>query len=1154
MRLLSHALLAGLMAAGAALAQSPSQDSRPADTTVIALDSRSEARLDAGERVRVIVQFDLPQIAFDGLDRETRDAMRMEAIDRQAHGVLQRVFAASPEAMVAGSSGAHHERTFRYTPAMVMTLSRAEIERLAQDGAVTRITSDGLDRPMLEETVPRIGADLAHATGFTGSGATIAVLDTGIHYEHPAFEGRIIDSACFSTTDPAIGSETTCLENRQTDTDDPVAASACSLNDSNACVHGTHVASIAAGAPGDHPTLGHYALTGVAPSAAIVPVQIFSYFDDTDICDGASSCIRSYFSDQVEALEWLYESRSSLNLAAINMSLGGETHSGACDDDIRADVIGRLLAANVATVIAAGNDGASTEVSAPGCITDAVTVTALSEQNQVVGNNGPQTDIAAPGTNITAAGNPGSGQLQITQSGTSMATPHVAGAIAILRQASSDATIADMLAAIDQAHEIEWHAPPQSWAVLHLDDALQLIRRPVVTRDGSDSTTITRFDGERYNGAPLVYRFTNTGGQAEPWRIHTTAYALEYAVAGAETIENIGRNWSYSGTLEPGESIAVTIRPTPDFQRLFEWFRFIGGGLVARQDIRMRIDYRPAHNDDFANAPLLIGETFSIADAVGGPTLESHETAEDGYSGTVWYRWRPNTANTIQLRSISPFYIYRGTERDGLTRIGVYEPANNDFLATVNVEADQEYFIQVYAHVFPGNLDHQFRFWTSTPNEMLPGRGPANARLLPYRSDTIVPGVLRVGYSPATPNDLFYAPRDDRQSWFRWVAPYSGAFVLSNQTRHSNSSSIPHITSFAVFERSDGASTHAADDNDNLLRLVAGIEIPVDIDSQETANPQWRLSATVEENQTYWIRIGHSHNDYGLGFSYGQADELASTLRTAILPESRAVRLGSEATAFLSVVNPRSQAITARNCRLESVIGDSVHSREANSMPFSYRETDAANRPFGEENPSFDLAPGLVKSFVFSFQPFAAERRVRQTIIPVCDNVLFGRTQFNDLPLFTLTTANAPISDIIPIAVTPTANGIIEVANGTARAFSIAAINNGDLAEEIDVQISWVDVRNFIDNTPSDYVFTAEICESDPSTAQCISPRGHVVSTVFDVGEIRTFSVFVRAEGLPPVFNPKDFRISVSFGDGDIQQTGGLRGTTSVAVRLLGDQ
>jgi subtilisin family serine protease len=125
------------------------------------------------------------------------------------------------------------------------------------------------------------------------------------------------------------------------------------------------------------------------------------------------------------------------------MSLGGGRAFAACDADVAKPVIDQLRTAGVATAIASGNEGFRDSVSFPGCISTAVTVGATSKQDELASfsNCGPQVDLHAPGVDINSSV---PGDRFASFSGTSMATPHVAGAFAALRSLQPKASVDDI--------------------------------------------------------------------------------------------------------------------------------------------------------------------------------------------------------------------------------------------------------------------------------------------------------------------------------------------------------------------------------------------------------------------------------------------------------------------------------------------------------------------------------------------------------------------------------------------------------------------------------------------------------------------------------------------------------------------------------------
>ncbi|MFD0396062.1 S8 family serine peptidase [Streptomyces nogalater] len=132
-------------------------------------------------------------------------------------------------------------------------------------------------------------------------------------------------------------------------------------------------------------------------------------------------------------------------IVAANLSLGNGRYTTACDSDLRKPVVDSLLTADVATVIAAGNNGHTDAVSMPGCISSAVTVGSTTDDDELSAftNRGPLLDLFAPGTGIVSSV---PGGTYASKNGTSMAAPHVAGAYAVLKQAFPTKSIADLTA------------------------------------------------------------------------------------------------------------------------------------------------------------------------------------------------------------------------------------------------------------------------------------------------------------------------------------------------------------------------------------------------------------------------------------------------------------------------------------------------------------------------------------------------------------------------------------------------------------------------------------------------------------------------------------------------------------------------------------
>ncbi|HEY9329050.1 MAG TPA: S8 family serine peptidase [Streptomyces sp.] len=264
-------------------------------------------------------------------------------------------------------------------------------------GHVTKVWLDAQVRSTMAESNAQIGTESAWAAGVTGKGVKVAVLDTGVDAAHPDFDGRIADAKDF--TGSRYG------------TDDKQG-------------HGTHTASTVAGtgAASDGKE------RGVAPEARLL---IGKVLDDTG--SGSESMI-------ISGMQWAIDSGADV----VSMSIG-TTGPSDCTDPI-AQAAESLAAQNKALfVIAAGNIGRAESITSPGCAPSALTVAAVgandetapfSSRGTVENVHTAKPEIAAPGVDILAAhaGFHSGVSAYQRMSGTSMATPHVAGAAALLKQ------------------------------------------------------------------------------------------------------------------------------------------------------------------------------------------------------------------------------------------------------------------------------------------------------------------------------------------------------------------------------------------------------------------------------------------------------------------------------------------------------------------------------------------------------------------------------------------------------------------------------------------------------------------------------------------------------------------------------------------------
>jgi serine protease len=368
-------------------------------------------------KVRVIVRVEMG-LSAEALEQSLDNAATRGAAKARIRQAIDAVLAdhAGPQGTARGAPAITRLTT---VPAFAITVTLAELEALARDRRVVAIDIDRRMIPHLDTTLPLIGMDVVNAGGGTGVNRTVVVIDTGVQRDH-IFTGltRLIagQEACFldfagcpNGLSEMIGTGAGAAQGSQS--------------------HGTHVSGIvlgnrAAGSP----------LKGVARRAKLIPINIFGTAGSTSF-----STIQRAF----EHVEDVVIADPTLRISSINMSVGGGNTPGNCDDDptmaLLKPVIDRLRSRNVLSVISAGNNSTTTNMSFPACLSSMVSVAATSKTGIVSSYTsisrttdlfGPGGDFPAPGCVVSSV--PTNSFAAFC--GTSMAAPHVAGAIAVLKQ------------------------------------------------------------------------------------------------------------------------------------------------------------------------------------------------------------------------------------------------------------------------------------------------------------------------------------------------------------------------------------------------------------------------------------------------------------------------------------------------------------------------------------------------------------------------------------------------------------------------------------------------------------------------------------------------------------------------------------------------
>ncbi|EFW90366.1 peptidase S8/S53 subtilisin kexin sedolisin [Haladaptatus paucihalophilus DX253] len=279
-------------------------------------------------------------------------------------------------AALDAASVVHHDFSF---DAVTLEVPKRAITALEQRSEVRYVEEDGTMHAYAQTLpwgVDRVDADAAHDSGYTGSGADIAIIDTGIDASHPDLDNNLGSGTSY------VGS---------------------SWDDDNG--HGTHCAGIAAAEDNGQ------GVVGVAPEATLHAVKVLN-------SNGSGS-----YSDIAAGVEYVANQGWDVG----SMSLGGSSGSSALKD-----AVSYAYDNGVFLATAAGNSGpCSNCVGYPAVYSECVAISSTNDSDGLsyFSSTGPEVELAAPGSSIYSTYY---GDSYDTLSGTSMACPHVAGAAGIL--------------------------------------------------------------------------------------------------------------------------------------------------------------------------------------------------------------------------------------------------------------------------------------------------------------------------------------------------------------------------------------------------------------------------------------------------------------------------------------------------------------------------------------------------------------------------------------------------------------------------------------------------------------------------------------------------------------------------------------------------
>ena len=256
----------------------------------------------------------------------------------------------------------------------------------------------------------------------------------------------------------------------------------------------------------------------------------------------------------------------------------------------------------------------------------------------------------------------------------------------------------------------------------------------------------------------------------------------------------------------------------------------------------------------------------------------------------------------------------------------------------------------------------------------------------------------------------------------------------------------------------------------------------------------------------------------------------SAPIAAAVLPSSRAVQVGSPATAFSTMINTTAQPLDDCRIQLPST---------ATGLALAYQTTNPlTNTPTGTPNTPVTIPAGASQSFVFSILGAVPVTAPAMPFVFACDGVPPAAT-IPGVDTLDLIVSGGPLPDVVALAATPTNDGVVAVPVGGTAAFAVSSINLGEGGVIV------VSVNTGADNLP----LNAMICQTNPANGQCLSPPASSARLSFSGGETPTFSIFVQAFN-PIPFAPANSRVFVDFVYATSTATN-LVGSTSVAVEAM---
>jgi uncharacterized repeat protein (TIGR01451 family) len=494
------------------------------------------ARLAAGQSTWVVVEFDGDAIELQaGRERLRRRLPHDDEVIGQLRRDAYRTLKAPLERVTAGPDFTHL-MDYSHLPLAAWELrSLAALRRVQSLPGVRAVHENTALRPSSVSDLGLISQPAAIATGAIGAGTSIAVIDGGLDLNY-------LSASDFGPCTDIATPTATCrvVLNRVTYPGQSTVAS-----------HGTNVAAIA---------------LGTAPGAKLAMFDVFN---------GSSASV----ADIINAMNYVVANRSTYNFVAINLSLGDAgSNSSNCYASSFYSAVTTARSAGIAVVVAAGNSGSKTGVSDPACVPGAISVGAVYDNDYGakgwnLSGGGTCTDsttnadrvtcfsqsasflsLLAPGTFVAAPNS------TLVKSGTSQATPHVSGAVAILRSRYPTESVSSTLQRLQLSGNsvTDTLASSRITPRLNIAAAVQLGTNLILTGSG-DSVAV--------NGGTSSYLLTvsNSG----PLLANNVKIALQMP-AGA-SLQSASSGCALSGSIVSCSASTLAVNASQTFTVILRW-------------------------------------------------------------------------------------------------------------------------------------------------------------------------------------------------------------------------------------------------------------------------------------------------------------------------------------------------------------------------------------------------------------------------------------------------------------------------------------------------------------------------------------------------------------------------------------------------------